>query len=435
MHVCIHDPNTLTQVSSSLIDPFLHGREVGLSALPGQLKRVLTENDADDYVIWRNKELGWPIPDVLQQRARELEQKLPSPQNGSQSQAGSPDSATLSSDSAHQQNGYLGQSPTQTDALSPSSVGDTLSPLGSGMDGYSLSNSLALPPSHSLTSPPDSVVSIDHLSSNPSPISTNNGTTTGLNGFSTSSQPLVPLPNDQSHALTQVDSGGFDFTPFAQNVSSDVNLSPKTVSSDIVFSSSQTSLDPSLQLSTPSQPSHAHHTLNTPTQNSPHSYTPSQNGFHGTTLPTHPLNKTTSLSSLASSVASPQNFSNCSSPQSSQGTPVTPSQGTTLTPSQGTPLTPNHLPDTECLDHILSGSDHAPISPEQVFLTTENDSLEQILSDMISLNQGGGSVGVGSGRISVECEVHSSGGVGGYQNGGFPISNTDADDVIQQFLS
>ena len=412
---------------------------------------MLTENDADDYVIWRNKELGWPIPDVLQQRARELEQKLPSPQNGSQDQAiyvnplytsalieGYPGntSTALASDTTLQQNGYLDQGPVQADVLSSSDVRDSLSPVGSGLDGYSLSNLHTtspshlhtLTPSHSLDTPPDSVASTDHYSSNPSLIGTNNRNTPSTNEFS---QILVPPLIDQSHALTQVDSGGFDFTPFAQNVSSDVNFSPQTVSSDIVFSTSQTIVDPSLQVSTPSQPSHAHHTLNTPPQNSPHSYTPSQNGFHGTTLPTHPLNKTTSLSSLASSIASPQNFSDCSSPQSLQGTPLTPSQGTTLTPSQGTPLTPNHLSDTECLDHILSGGDHAPISPEQVFLTTENDSLEQILSDMISLNQGG--VGVGSGRISVECEVVADGGVGDYQNGGFP--NNDADDVIQQFLS
>ena len=242
-------------------------------------------------------------------------------------------------------------------------------------------------------------------------------------GFSNSNQPSL-IDQPYNYPTAQAYLNGFDFTPFAQNVSSDVNFSPQTVSSDIVFSSSQNSVDPSLQLSTPSQPSHAHHKLNSSLQNSPHSYTPSQNGFHGTTLPTHPLNKTTSLSSLCS-VASPQNFSNCSSPQSSQGTPLTPSQGTTLTS--------NHLPDTECLDHILSGVDHAPISPEQVFLTTENDSLEQILSDMISLNQGGGGVGVGRRRISVECEVLADGGVDEYQNGGFP--NNDADDVIQQFLS
>ena len=296
-------------------------------------------------------------------------------------------------------------------------------------------------PSHSLDTPPDSVVSIDYHTSDPSPTKTSAVTTPPVatdtfrsTGFSNSNQPSL-IDQPYNYPTAQANLNGLDFTPFAQSVSSDVTFSPQTVSSDIVFSSSQNSVDPSLQLSTPSQPSHTHHTLNSSPQNSPYSYTPSQNGFHGTTLPTHPLNKTTSLSSLASSVASLQNFSDCSSPQSSQGTPLTPSQGTTLTPSQGTPLSPCQLPDTESLDNILTVSDHAPISPEHAFLMTDNDSLERILGDMISLNQGGG--GVGSGRISAECKAHSSEGVGGYQDGGFSVGNTytDADEVIQQFLS
>ena len=330
----------------------------------------------------------------------------------------------------------------EADVLSSSDVRDSLSPVGSGLDGYSLSNLYAHSPSHlhtltpprSLDTPPDSVESNCSHSSDPSPIKTSAVTTPPVvtdtfrsTEFSTSNQPLLPPLIDQSHPLTRADFNGFDFSPFAQNISSEVNFSPQTISSDIIFSTTQNSLNSSLQLSTPSQPSHAHHTLNTPPQNSPHSYTPSQNGFHGNTLPTHPLIKTTSLSSLASSVAMYQNFSDCSSPQSSQGKP--------LTPSQGTSLTSNQLPDTECSDHILSGTDHTPISPEQVFLSTENDSLEQILSDMISLNQSGGDVGVGSGRISVECEVLTNGGVGRHQDGGFSMDNTEADDVIQQFLS
>ena len=49
--------HTHTQVSSSLSDPVLrvrHGWEVWLQTPPAQLKRVLTENDADDCVIMCN---------------------------------------------------------------------------------------------------------------------------------------------------------------------------------------------------------------------------------------------------------------------------------------------------------------------------------------------------------------------------------------------
>ena len=58
------------QVCSSLIDPVLHCREMGLNTLPSESKRMLTENDADDYVIERNIKFGLPIPDNLKERAK-----------------------------------------------------------------------------------------------------------------------------------------------------------------------------------------------------------------------------------------------------------------------------------------------------------------------------------------------------------------------------
>ena len=148
----------------------------------------------------------------------------------------------------------------------------------------------------------------------------------------------MPPPINQSHALSQV--GVSDFTPFAQDV------------------------DSSLQVSTSSQPPYAHHTLvQHSTHPHLHSYTPSQNGFHDTTIPAHSLSKTTSLSSY---VASPQYFS-----------------------------TPH--------------------------------------SSHLSLNQGGGAVGVGGGgQISVGCEMH---GVSGYHDDQLSMGNQEAEDVIRQFLS
>ncbi len=69
-----------------------------------------------------------------------------------------------------------------------------------------------------------------------------------------------------------------------------------------------------------------------------------------------------------------------------------------------------------------------PISPDQFFQSTENDSLEQILSDMISLNQEGG-------QLSVECKVYGNGDIRGYGDSGISEGNPEAEDVIQQFLS
>lgn len=74
----------------------------------------------------------------------------------------------------------------------------------------------------------------------------------------------------------------------------------------------------------------------------------------------------------------------------------------------------------------------APISPEEVFQTTENDSLEQILSDMICLNQ---DTAAGGGLISVDCQVHASGDVRGYADSGISVGNSEADNVIQQFMA
>ncbi len=69
-----------------------------------------------------------------------------------------------------------------------------------------------------------------------------------------------------------------------------------------------------------------------------------------------------------------------------------------------------------------------PLSPDQFFQSTENDSLEQILSEMISLNQG-------AGPISVECKVYANGDGRGYGDSGISVGNPEAEDVIQQFLS
>lgn len=432
------------QVCMSLIDSVLHGREVGLSTLPGKVKRVLTENTADDFVIQRNKKYGWPIPANLQERAKVLEQMASNiKENGRPDQAvamSATDSAppqqndlhtafvsALPSNQINQQDGYLGKASIVTDIHSPSSVGD--SPVGSGLDGYTLSRSHPFPSSHlhtltashSLGSPPDSVQLFDTHSSNPSPLSTavmtpppitsNNLTS---NGFTASNQPLVPPFVDQSNSLPQVEqisSDGFDFTPFAQNVSGEADFFPQN------FSNS--SLDSFNSLSTPSQLPPAHPITYPQQSNSIHSYASSQNGVHDVTVSNHPLSKTTSVSSLASSVASPQNPSEFSSPHPSHNTPLTSDQ-------------PYQIPDTQCLEHILSEADHTPVSPEQVFLSTANDSLEQILNDMISLNKVGGA----GGRISVECEVHTDSGVRGMEGvTGFAVGSNEAEDVIQQFLS
>ena len=337
-------------------------------------------------------------------------------QNGHHGQAGASEDnsspqypSTAHAQSPLKQNSYLRQGIVQTDTLSPASVGD---PVGYGLDGYTLNphSSHPSPLSSSAVATPPSVTM--------PPLVSDNFTS---NRLATSSQSLMPPPIDQSHALSQVD--GFDFAPFAQTVSND-NFLPQTFPNQINFSSFQNNYDSSLQVSTSSQPPHAYHTLaQHSTHPHLHSYMPSQNGFHDAT--THPLSKTTSVSSLTSSIASLQNFSDFSSPHSSHGTP--------LAPSQDTPLAPDQMPDTECLDRLLNSVDHTPISPEQIFQSTENDSLEQILSDMILLNQGGGAVGVGGGgRISVECEVH---GVDGYHDNQFSTGNQEAEDVIQQFMS
>ena len=120
-------PHTHTQVSSrsSLIDPVPHSQGEGLNAPPADC-----------------------------------------PQSSVHTEGYSGDTSTaLASDTTLQQNGYLDRGPVQADVLSSSDVRDSLSPVGSGLDGYSLSNLHTISPSHlhTLTPSHSHTLSILHL--------------------------------------------------------------------------------------------------------------------------------------------------------------------------------------------------------------------------------------------------------------------------------
>ncbi|XP_064394272.1 circadian locomoter output cycles protein kaput-like [Halichondria panicea] len=424
------------QVSSALIDPILHCRELGLKSLPELMKRVLTENEADDFVIQRNKKLGWPVPDNLQERSKFLEKIIQSlSANGADTQSLQPELKLVENQPSidqslvvqpllqeqtpieptfFQQNGY--QTQGITNIHSPSnSVNSLLSPVGSRLDEFAHSLTTLPPPhtltsSHSFVSSPDSVLSLDPYSYQSS-LTTSVVSPPSVSSNASSTTPNTPNPsfnnglmdpslfdtNGINFAHTQTALNPVNFDPSVQNALSFVSQNFAQVSNTSTFPLNGSSMASNGTTQNTGQNVHSNPLQEFSVQNS-----------------VHPLNKTTSSSSLASSVPSPQYPSIAPSPVSN---PISPEQAFSS-------------PETDCLGHILSDYNGMgmPISPDQFFQSTENDSLEQILSDMISLNQEGG-------QLSVECKVYGNGDIRGYGDSGISEGNPEAEDVIQQFLS
>ncbi len=394
------DTCTCTQVSSALIDPILHCRELGLSCLPANMKPVLTENEADDFVIRRNKELGWPVPDNLQERAKFLEkmsQILSSNSPGSVPLHNSPPESTMPQPSSTLSS-VLPHKPVQKNVYQPQASSNVHSPFDSSPVDSNFASSNSVGSSHSLLSPPDSFLSVDQYSSYQSPLSTSVVSPPSV-ASSLSSNPSVLNTGLTDVAMLGVNSLNL---PDAPNT---VNFDP-SIQNALSFMSQN--IAPTQNAFDSNTSTYAHHNTVDTSQTIPYTGL-----LHDYTTHTHLLGQSTSLSSLASSAPSPQGSSIIPSPLSD---PISPEQ--TLA-----------SPEINSHSNFLDGT---PISPEQVFQSTENDSLEQILSDMISINQGMPNEGE---VISVDCQVHSNGDVRGYGDSGISVGNLEAADVIQQFLA
>ena len=451
---------------------------MGLKQLPETVKRVLKQNEADDFVIERNKRMGWPMPphyaqtttsDQMETGPSPLEtQSTMAPGVGNQINVVTPTALSVINGGSSADVGVLNHRPSEDslDSLVSSLTSSVSSPFDA--DSTNVYSPLEV---HSLTSPPsvnDSVFTPDSRLSRPSPGSTHYSSLSSV-----VSPPSSVLSGSSNGLHTQFNhssvnglSSGYSFSP--NSVLSATTHSPTNAQPSNHAHSLDTHNHPSTNTFT--NLANAYTSIHPNPQNTlaPNAQDIYTNGtiydptlFHQSSLPLqnglldsgagNVANHAVYEFSAGRQVASTNGLS------SSHTTSVPPSHSSVLSPSQHihsnvpSPVSNVSSPRSAYSPHPSHTSDSSiTYDPQRVANSSSlahtngtggDQTLEQILSEVIELNSFSGSV-VGrnkaansQGTISVECEVHADTTFnGGLMNGGVAMGNTEVDDILQQFL-
>ena len=445
---------------------------MGLKTLPENVERVLKENEADDFVIERNKRLGWPMPPhYAQTSTSNMIESGPAPQTttatnvSGQPNVAAPSALSVINGGSSSNMLALNHRPSEDsiDSLLSSLTGSVSSPSDADLT-KSVSPPLEV---HFLTSPPsvnDSVFTPDSRLSRPSPGSTHYSSVSSV--VSPPSSVLSDVSNGvhtqfKQSSLDEGFSSGYSFSP--SSVLSDYTNSPTNAQS----SNNSLPLDSDNQSSLANTYSSSFHPQNTMAPNAQEVYT-NGTGFDSTLFNQSSLPFQNGLS------ASGGNVSNHAMYEFTAGRQIASGNGlSTGVPSPHISVLspPQHIHSNISIPTSNISSPHSTYSPHSNPTSYTSDSnttynpqragnpsltngvgtkgsgaqtLEQILSEVIELNRSSGIAGGynkatnNQGTISVECEVHAdtSGQSinGGLMNGGIAMGTTEVDDIMQQFL-
>lgn len=400
------------QLPQVLKDCVLHGREMGLKELPGRSKRILKQNDADDFVVKRNLEMGLPLL-----------------QHSSQNMTSDPSTQATSSMATGP--AVRGWEQGSLDSLLGENISSETAPLSSSVTAPHLSGGF-IPWDVSSFSPPGT---LEGHTPSPSTLSTYTPSPGTLNEHTPSPGTLNTYAPSPGTTYTHTLTSGTQHTSVNEDLSGSA-YSPDSGVADCEGSPLDAS--PSAQHHAPFSGTDHAHILNT--------FIPHQNMFSLTTQQNpFPLSGTDSNQHLTGlSVRNGCAFGNEHMTSHMTNSPLlfgtrnsSSLHQSAFQSSQHQIPSPHSMPPHQSHSSIsYTPQREAPLSN----LSNEDahqlydDTLATILGEAIQLNSSAGGNATPQGTISVECEVSGRSFNGGDLHSDPPLGNTEVAEILEQFM-